>query len=62
VEEKIKTPEEFLLDFGIEMQKTTLITCIDDVMKQPSLSFLMNEYAKYVLENSTNKEKNQNKH
>lgn len=45
-----KSPIEFLLDFGIEMEKTTLICVIDGVMKQPSLSYLMREYAKYVCE------------
>ena len=54
-----KTPEEFLADMGIEMQKTTLISCIDGVMKQPSLSYLMQEYAKYVVEYA--KESNDNK-
>jgi hypothetical protein len=48
--EKVKSPEEFLLDYDIEMQKTTLVCCIDGVMKQPSLSYLMIEYAKYLLE------------
>lgn len=48
--EELKSPSEFLLDYGIEMEKTTLICVIDDVMKQPSLSYLMNEYSKYVLE------------
>jgi hypothetical protein len=62
VEEKIKTPEEFLLDFGIELQKTTLISFIDETMKQPSLTFLLLEYAKYVLEMNEKQEKNQNKH
>jgi len=47
--EERKSPAEFLQDYGIEMQKTTLVCCIDDVMKQPSLSYLMNEYANYVL-------------
>jgi hypothetical protein len=47
-----KTPEQFLQEMGIEMQKTTLISCIDGVMKQPSLSYLMQEYAKYVVEYS----------
>lgn len=47
-----KTPTEFLEDFGIEMEKTTLICVIDGVMKQPSLSYLMQEYAKYVVEYS----------
>lgn len=47
-----KTPEQFLDEMGIEMQKTTLISCIDGVMKQPSLSYLMQEYAKYVVEYS----------
>lgn len=49
MEQKL-TPTEFLKDFGIEMEKTTLICVIDDVMKQPSLSFIMQEYANYVLE------------
>ena len=62
MEEKIKTPEEFLLDFGIELQKTTLISFIDETMKQPSLTFLLLEYAKYVLEMNEKQEKNQNKH
>jgi hypothetical protein len=47
--EERKSPAEFLQDYGIEMQKTTLVCCIDDVMKQPSLSYLMNAYANYVL-------------
>jgi hypothetical protein len=51
MEEKL-TPTEFLKDFGIEMEKTTLICYIDGVMKQPSLSFIMQEYAKYVLDYS----------
>lgn len=50
--EQKKSPSEFLEDFGIEMEKTTLICVIDGVMKQPSLSYLMNEYAKYVVEYS----------
>ena len=45
-----KNPAEFLEDFGIKMEKTTLICVIDNVMKQPSLGYLMNEYANYVLE------------
>lgn len=49
MEQKL-TPTEFLKDFGIEMEKTTLICVINDVMKQPSLSFIMQEYANYVLE------------
>lgn len=49
-QEILKSPAEFLEDYGIEMQKTTLVCCIDEVMKQPSLSYLMNEYAKYVRE------------
>ncbi len=57
MEEKIlKSPAEFLKDFGIEMDKTTLICYIDDVMKQPSLSYLMNEYAHYVLKYNKEKE------
>jgi hypothetical protein len=47
--EELKSPAEFLQDYGIEMQKTTLVCCIDDVMKQPSLNYLMKEYADYVL-------------
>jgi hypothetical protein len=31
------------------METTTLITYLDGVMKQPSLSFLMNEYSKYII-------------
>jgi hypothetical protein len=46
--ENIKSPSEFLEQYGIQMQKTALICYIDEVMKQPSLSFIMNEYAKYV--------------
>lgn len=48
-EEILKSPEEFLEDYGIEMHKTTLVCYIDEVMKQPSLSYLMKEYSKYVL-------------
>jgi hypothetical protein len=49
MEEKL-SPEQFVeKEYGIEMQKTTLITYLDGVMKQPSLSFLMNEYSKYVV-------------
>lgn len=55
-EEILKSPAEFLEDYGIEMQKTTLVCYIDEVMKQPSLSYLMNEYSKYVLK--YHKEKN----
>lgn len=54
--EQIKSPTEFLKDYGIEMEKTTLVCCIDNVMKQPSLSYLMKQYAEYVL----NHYKNQN--
>jgi hypothetical protein len=50
MQEHVKSPEEFLLDFGIELQKTALICYIDGSMKQPSLSYLMNEYVRYVLE------------
>jgi hypothetical protein len=56
--ENPKSPEEFLLDYGIELQKTTLISYIDQAMRQPSLSFLMNEYAKYRLEHEKNKSEN----
>ncbi len=55
-QEILKSPTEFLQDYGIEMQKTTLICYIDEVMKQPSLSYLMNEYADYVLKINLNKE------
>jgi len=54
--EELKSPAEFLEDYGIEMQKTTLVCCIDEVMKQPSLSYLMKEYADYVLKHHRNKE------
>ena len=50
MKKKLKSPNEFLLDYGIEMNKTTLISCIDGVMKQPSLSYLMLEYANYIIE------------
>lgn len=44
------SPFEFLeKEYGITQQATTLVTYLDGVMKQPSLSFLMNEYAKYVV-------------
>ncbi len=44
------SPAEFLeQEYGIKMETTTLITYLDGVMKQPSLSFLMNEYCKYVV-------------
>ena len=44
------SPEEFLeKEYAIYMHTTTLITYLDGVMKQPSLSFLMDEYAKYVV-------------
>jgi hypothetical protein len=58
MEEPIKTPETFLLDYGIELQKTTLISYIDQAMRQPSLSFLMNEYAKYRVEHEKRKSLN----
>lgn len=54
--EELKSPAEFLEEYGIQMEKTTLVCCIDDVMKQPSLSYLMNEYAKYVLKHNQDKE------
>jgi hypothetical protein len=48
--EKKLSPSEFLeQEYGIKMETTTLITYLDGVMKQPSLSFLMNEYCKYVI-------------
>jgi hypothetical protein len=53
--EELKSPAEFLEDYGIEMQKTTLVCYIDEVMKQPSLSYLMKEYADYVLKHYDNK-------
>ena len=56
-EEILKSPAEFLEDYGIEMQKTTLVCYIDEVMKQPSLSYLMNEYSKYVLKYHKKKNK-----
>jgi len=49
------SPADFLeKEYGIRMETTTLITYLDGVMKQPSLSFLMNEYAKYVVLTKTN--------
>jgi hypothetical protein len=53
--EEPKSPEDFLQDFGIELQKTTLISYIDQAMRQPSLTFLMNEYAKYRIEHEKKK-------
>ena len=53
--EKPKSPAEFLEDYGIEMQKTTLVCFIDEVMKQPSLIYLMKEYSDYVLKHHRNK-------
>jgi len=56
--EKPLSPNEFLeKEFGISMETTTLITYLDGVMKQPSLSYLMNEYAKYVVTHSKPHEK-----
>ena len=43
-------PFEFLAEIGIKREQTTLICVIDEVMKQPDLSYLMSEYAKYVCE------------
>jgi hypothetical protein len=37
--------EEFLKQEGIDLKKTSLICVIDDVMKQPSLVYLMEKYA-----------------
>jgi hypothetical protein len=37
--------EEFLKQEGIDLKKTSLICVIDDVMKQPSLIYLMEKYA-----------------
>lgn len=37
--------EEFLNQEGIDLKKTSLICVIDDVMKQPSLVYLMEKYA-----------------
>jgi hypothetical protein len=49
MEQKL-SPAEFLEhEYGIKMETTTLITYLDGVMKQPSLSFLMNEYSKYII-------------
>ena len=45
------SPSEFLEhEYGIKMETTTLITYLDGVLKQPSLSFLMDEYTKYIIE------------
>jgi hypothetical protein len=58
MEQKL-SPAEFLEhEYGIKMETTTLITYLDGVLKQPSLSFLMNEYAKYIIEykNSTDED------
>jgi hypothetical protein len=50
MEQKL-SPAEFLEhEYGIKMETTTLITYLDGVMKQPSLSFLMDEYTKYIIE------------
>jgi hypothetical protein len=61
MEEAVKNPEDFLLDFGIELRKTTLVSFIDEAMRQPSLSFLMNEYAKYRVEYEKRKFSNSKK-
>ena len=42
-------PKEFLKTLGIELEKTTLICVIDDVMKQPDLQYIMMQYAKHVV-------------
>ena len=42
-------PKEFLNTIGIELDKTTLICVIDDVMKQPDLQYIMMQYAKLVV-------------
>jgi bifunctional DNA-binding transcriptional regulator/antitoxin component of YhaV-PrlF toxin-antitoxin module len=42
-------PKEFLKTLGIELEKTTLICVIDDVMKQPDLQYIMMQYAKLVV-------------
>jgi bifunctional DNA-binding transcriptional regulator/antitoxin component of YhaV-PrlF toxin-antitoxin module len=42
-------PKEFLKTLGIELEKTTLICVIDDVMKQPDLQYIMLQYAKHVV-------------
>lgn len=46
---KFTIPKEFLKTLGIELEKTTLICVIDDVMKQPDLQYIMMQYAKHVL-------------
>ena len=58
MEQKL-SPAEFLEhEYGIKMETTTLITYLDGVLKQPSLSFLMNEYAKYIIENKNSTDEN----
>lgn len=53
--ENVLSPAEFLEEnYGIIMERTALITYIDDVLKQPSLSYLMKEYAKHVILNTPN--------
>jgi len=58
MEQKLSPPEFLEHEYGIKMETTTLITYLDGVMKQPSLSFLMNEYAKYIVkyQNSTDED------
>jgi hypothetical protein len=46
---KFTIPKEFLKTLGIELEKTTLVCVIDDVMKQPDLQYIMMQYAKHVV-------------
>lgn len=39
------SPEEYLKEHGIDMEKTVLITYIDGVVRNPSLIALMQGYA-----------------
>lgn len=43
-EKPILTPENFLNDLGIKLETTTLVTVINEVMKQPDLCYLLETY------------------
>lgn len=54
--------EEFLKKEGIDLKKTSLICVIDDVMKQPSLVYLMEKYALELVRELKLTDKNQVKY
>jgi hypothetical protein len=48
------TPKEYLFALGIDLNKTTLLTVIDEYLRQVNLEQILNDYAELRIKEGAN--------